>query len=145
MLKSIESDGVVYTLLDKNGIVILTNRKNQTLMTPLQRPKGELVRLDDQVSQWSPQAPPGTPFYVRFRQSVYIIEAPVGALTEWTLVLEKPMAPVQKALGESYTRRLGPGPERDRRRPGDRRPTRHADPLRLHLLSGLLLWPTGAD
>ena len=106
VLKSVESAAIFYTLLDKNGLVILTNRKDQQVMAPLVRAGGELTRLDAHVSQWSPDLPPVTPFYVRFKQSMYVSETPVGALTEWTLVLEKPMAPVQKALSETYTRRL---------------------------------------
>lgn len=106
VLKSVESDAIFYTLIDKNRRVILTNREDQQVMAPLVRPGGELKRLDAQVSQWSPHVPPATPFYVRFKQSMYVSEAPVGALTEWTLVLEKPMAPVQQALSEIYTRRL---------------------------------------
>jgi diguanylate cyclase (GGDEF)-like protein len=106
VLKSVESAAIFYTLLDKNGLVILTNRKDQQVMTPLVRAGGDLTRLDAKVSQWSPKLPSATPFYVRFKQSMYVSETPVGALTEWTLVLEKPMAPVQQALSEIYTRRL---------------------------------------
>ncbi len=106
VLKSLDSEAIFYTLVDKSGRVILTNRNDQEGGSPFVRAGGELTRLDAQVSQWTPTLPPGTPAYASFKQSMYVSEAPVGALTAWTLILEKPMAPVQKALSAIYTGRL---------------------------------------
>lgn len=106
ILKGFEPGVALYTLIDKAGQVILTNRKDQKEMTPFVRGGGNLTRLDEQVSQWTPHLPPGVPFYVRFTRSSYVSEMPVGALTEWRLVLEQPMAPVQARLSEVYTGRL---------------------------------------
>ena len=100
--KSAESDTMLYTLLDKNGNVILSNRKEQTTMTTLARGPGSLNRLDDKLSQWVPALPPNISIMERWKSSFYVVESPVGNLAEWRLVLEQPVAPFQKALYARY-------------------------------------------
>ncbi|CAK0778117.1 histidine kinase [Gammaproteobacteria bacterium] len=101
--KSTESDTLRYTLLDKNGHIILTNRPEQRVMTPLTRGEGNLNRLDESISQWVPVLPPNVPISERWKASFYVAETPVGHLAEWKLILEQPVAPFQKILYTRYT------------------------------------------
>ncbi len=49
---------VLFSVLDRNGNIIVTNRPGQKPMTPLSRGKGDLVKLDNTIAQWVPPAPP---------------------------------------------------------------------------------------
>jgi PAS domain S-box-containing protein len=42
----------------------------------------------------------------RWKKSVYIAETAIGDLAEWRLILEQPVAPVQKMLFDNYTGKL---------------------------------------
>ena len=95
-----------YTLLDKSGAVIMTNRTGQKIMTPLKRGAGTLERLEAGISQWVPVVPPNTPISERWKKSLYIAEVAIGDLAEWKLLLEQPVAPYQKILYENYTGKL---------------------------------------
>ncbi len=97
---------ILYTLLDKDNKVIMSNRTDQTIMTPFVRSKGTLNHLDAEISQWVPVVPANTPNSQRWKQSYYIVETPVGSLAEWKLILEQPVAPFQKALYDNYTGKL---------------------------------------
>ena len=103
---SVDENTSLYTLIDKNGTVIMTNRTDQTVMTPFVRGKGELNRLDKEISQWVPTLPSNTTTSERWENSFYIAETTIGDLTEWKLVLEQPVAPFQKALYDIYTGKL---------------------------------------
>jgi PAS domain S-box-containing protein len=103
---SLAQNGTFYSLLDKNGVIILTNRPEQKQMVPLVRGEGELTRLDSNISQWHPKLPPNIPISERWKKSLYVTEAFVGDLAEWKLVLEQPVAPFQKKLYEIYTGKL---------------------------------------
>jgi diguanylate cyclase (GGDEF)-like protein/PAS domain S-box-containing protein len=105
--KSVEDDGTVFTLLDKNGNVILTNRKGQKVMTTIDRGPGSLNQLDRDLSQWLPSVPPNTPISERWRSSFYVSDTSIGNFAEWHLVLEQPVAPFQKVLYTRYTNQLG--------------------------------------
>jgi len=104
--KSTGENASIYTLIDKNGNVIMTNRTDQTVMTPFVRVKGTLNRLDAGISQWVPVVSPNTPISERWKNSFYIAETTIGALAEWKLILEQPVAPFQKALYDNYTGKL---------------------------------------
>ena len=104
--KSVGENTTLYTLLDKNGNVIMTNRADQTVMTPFARGKGSLTRLDKDISNWVPAVPPNTPAFERWQKSFYVAEAAIGDLAEWRLVLEQPVAPSQKALFKKYSGKL---------------------------------------
>ena len=95
-----------YTLLDKNGNIILTNLPGQTIMTPFVRDKGTLTPLDAQISQWLPILPRNISIMERWKKSSYIVETTVGDLAEWKLILEQPIAPFQKALYARYSGKL---------------------------------------
>ena len=96
----------LYTLLDKNGNVILTNRSDQKIFKPFVPVKGILHRLDKRISQIVPDKSPNTPISECWRKSFYIAETAIGDLAEWKLILEQPVAPFQKMLYDKYTGKL---------------------------------------
>ncbi|GFO60553.1 hypothetical protein GMST_28780 [Geomonas silvestris] len=102
-----ERNGSLFTLLDKNGRVILSSRTDQRPMTPFSRGRGSLVHLGDGIDQWIPEVPPNTPISERWKSSSYQVRSSCGELAEWTLVLEQPVAPYQKVLYQNYTGDLG--------------------------------------
>jgi len=104
--KSTDQNIIFYTVLDKNGSIIITNRSDQRVMAPFVRGKGTLNRLDDKISQWVPTPHPNTPISERWKKSFYSIESDIGEQTEWKLVLEEPVAPFQKKLYDTYTGKL---------------------------------------
>lgn len=104
--KSSAENGALYTLIDKNGTVIITNRPDVKQMMPFVRGAGKLTRLDEGISRWLPAAQPNAPSSNRWMNSVYLAEATIGNLAEWKLILEQPVAPFQKALYANYTGKL---------------------------------------
>lgn len=102
--KNAQSKAMLYTLLDTNGNVILTNHRDQKVMQPFVRSNGSLQRLDNAISQWIPQLPPHTPTSERWKASFYVADSPIGGLSEWRLILEQPVTPFQKMLFAKYTR-----------------------------------------
>jgi PAS domain S-box-containing protein len=103
---SLDRHDTLYTLLDENGNVIMSNRTDQTVMTPFASDQGTLHRLDAEVSQWVPVVPPNTPTSNRWKKSFYVAETNLGELAEWKLVLEQPVAPFQKKLFREYSGKL---------------------------------------
>ena len=99
--------GMLYTLVDGNGKIILTNQKDQQSMTPLVRGKGMSRHFDDGIEQWLPALPAGTPTGELWRQSRYVKKSSVGTFAEWDLVLEQPVEPFQKTLYDRYADKLG--------------------------------------
>jgi len=93
----------LYTLLDRNGAVIMTNRPDQKATTPFARGRGTLHRLEEGMFRWVPELPPGTSTIELWGQSVYAMESTVGDLAEWRLILEQPVVPFQRRLYRSYT------------------------------------------
>ena len=105
-ISSDDEHGLLYTLLDKNGNVIVTNHKDQKVMTPFSRSKGTLLRHQEGISQWIPALPLNTSTIELWGKSRYIVESAIGRLTEWRLILEQPVAPFQKMLYDRYTGKL---------------------------------------
>ncbi len=99
--------GTLYTVLDKHQRVILTNRPGQEVMQPLVRGPGSLERLNGTLSQWMAQADANRPVSERWRDSYYVRSGPMGSISDWTIVLEQPIAPFQRELNESYAHKLG--------------------------------------
>ncbi|ABD70197.1 diguanylate cyclase with PAS/PAC sensor [Rhodoferax ferrireducens T118] len=97
---------VLYTLLDKKNQVIMSNRSDQTVMTPFKRGRGQLSQLDAGISQWVPSVAANTSISDRWQESVYVAQTAVGDLAEWTLILEQPVAPFQKTLYKNYSDKL---------------------------------------
>jgi PAS domain S-box-containing protein len=104
--KRTHENAMLYTLLDKNGKIIMSNHPDQTVMQPLMHQKGTVNRLDDKISQWVPTLPRNTPISERWTKSNYITEVAIGDLAEWKLILEQPVAPFQKVLYGNYTGKL---------------------------------------
>jgi PAS domain S-box-containing protein len=104
--KSLAEYGTLYTLLDKNGTIIMTNHHDQKVMAPLERGKGVLTTLDNNISQWVPELPRNTPTSERWKKSTYVAETNIGELAEWKLILEQPVAPFQNKLFNNYTGKL---------------------------------------
>ena len=94
---------ILYTLLDKNNYVIITNRTDQKAMMPFDRGKGVLSHLEQGLSRWIPALPPNTSTIELWGKSLYISESALGNPAEWKLILEQPVAPFQKLLYDSYT------------------------------------------
>ncbi|MEI7431478.1 MAG: ATP-binding protein [Betaproteobacteria bacterium] len=103
---SFNQTDTLYTLLDRNGNVITTNRTDQIVMKPFMRGDGTLNQLEGGVSQWIPLASRNAPISERWKNSFYVSEATVGDLAEWKLILEQPVAPFQKAIYNNYTGKL---------------------------------------
>ncbi len=95
-----------YTLLDKNGHVIMSNRSDQTVMQAFNRNAGKLSQLDADISQWVPSLAAHASVADRWRDSFYILQSTVGDLAEWTLILEQPVAPFQKTLYNNFSAKL---------------------------------------
>jgi len=104
--KHSESNTTLYTVLDKNSNVIMSNRLDLTMMQPFVRQGGTLNRLDAEMSQWIPTATPNTPVAERWRRSFYVTEFTIDKLSGWKLILEQPVAPYQKYLYDNYTGKL---------------------------------------
>jgi signal transduction histidine kinase len=104
--KSSQNKATLYTLIDKNGTVIISNRTDQTVLKPFARDQGTLERLDAEISQWVPVIPSHTPTMERWQKSLYVAEIAVGDLAEWKLILEQPVAPFQKMLVDAYAGKL---------------------------------------
>lgn len=106
--KAADENTMLYTLVDKNGNVIMSNFNSQLGMTPFARPEGSFQSLEDnRVKQWVPKLPANTPVWERWRNSFYVTETTIGNMAEWNLILEQPIAPFQKMLYENYTKKLG--------------------------------------
>lgn len=104
--KSTAESALFYSLVDKNGQVIMSNRPGQKAMAPLNRGAGTLEVLDATISRWLPVVPPNTTISERWKHSFYIVETSIGSLAEWKLVLEQPVGPFQKVLYNNYAGKL---------------------------------------
>ncbi len=96
----------LYSMIDKNGNVVMTNRTNQIVMKPFVHGRGSLNRLDDRINQWIPELPPNTPVSERWKKSFYVAETGMDNLSDWRLILEQPVAPFQKMLYINYTGKI---------------------------------------
>jgi len=116
--------GSQYTLVDKNGNVILTNRRDQEVMKPFSMGKGSFEPLtglhpkslppatpskvslgdaEESIRPWIPELPSGASTIDLWGKSMYVAESPIGALAEWKLILNQPVAPYQKRLYNEYS------------------------------------------
>ncbi|MBI5518773.1 MAG: response regulator [Desulfovibrio sp.] len=98
--------GLRYTLLDRNGAVVMTTRPDQKIMAPFVQAPGAYRRLGEGIGQWVPDVTPNTSISERWQKSYYIADATVGDFSEWRLILEQPVAPFQKALYSRYANLL---------------------------------------
>jgi signal transduction histidine kinase len=103
---SAHENAMLYTLIDKGGNVIMTNRADQKVMTPFLRDIGTFAPLGQGIRQWVPVLHGNTPGTERWKQSIYLNEISIGELGEWQLVLEQPIAKFQEAIYKSFTSKL---------------------------------------
>ena len=101
-----DESSTFYTLLDKTGKVILTNRSDQKVMKAFYRDGGALISLDPRISQWVPDSVMNKPVSERWKNSLYTTDSSIGNLAEWKLLLEQPLAPFQKTLIDDYGSKL---------------------------------------
>jgi len=99
-------NSTLYTLLDKNNNIIMTNRHELKVMEPFVRNKGSINHLDDHVEQWVPVVPLNTSISDRWGKSLYFTESAIGDFAEWKLLLEQPVAPFQRELFNLYSGHL---------------------------------------
>jgi len=117
----------LYTLVDKNSNVILTNSRDQQVMKPFSREGGSFEPLTglhkkslppetrgneslsdskERIRQWIPELPTGASTIDLWGKSLYVAESAAGKLSEWRLVLEQPVAPFQKRLYDEYAEKF---------------------------------------
>jgi len=99
--------GLLFTLVDSHNRVIVTNRTDLKVMDTFTRGPGDFTQHDDGISQWVPLSHKNTPVSERWKRSFYVAESRIGDLSEWKLILELPIAPVQKKLFEKYAAYFG--------------------------------------
>ena len=104
--KSAVKNDTFYTLIDKNGKIIMSNDSSQKVMAHFARSMGTIEHISKGLSQWVPVLPPNTPLTQRWNKSVYVAETSVGSASEWRLILDQPVAPLQRELFNSYTNKL---------------------------------------
>lgn len=98
--------GVNYTLVDNKNQVIISSRPEAQVMAPYSRGAGSLTALGDGVWQWRPLQRRNVATSERWKESLYITETAIGALAEWKLILELPLAPMLEKLYDEFTLRL---------------------------------------
>lgn len=118
---NIEGQAVLFTLLDEDSNVIVTNYQDQEVMKPLRRGNGTLsgplkipapifrpspLSTDNGLMQWIPALPANTSTIELWGRSRYVAESGIGRLAEWRLILEQPVTPDQNKLYDRYTKRF---------------------------------------
>ena len=106
LVENLEQKEMLYTLVDKNNNVIMSNRSDQKMMEPYVRHGGTLNRLDAEMSQWMPALTPNITISERWKQSFYVAEYTVDNLAEWKMIIEQPVAPYQIKLYHNYANKL---------------------------------------
>ncbi len=96
----------LYTLIDRNRNVIMTNRTDQKVMARFERGSGTVHPLDAQINQWEPLLPANTSATERSAKSLYVTEITLGDTAAWKMILEQPVAPFQQKLYNTYTGKL---------------------------------------
>ena len=95
-----------YTLVDKNGRVIHTNRQNLKPLDTYAFCAGKRTQLAEGIFRHIPETPAGVLPWDLWGKTHYCYERVIGNLSEWKLVLEQPVAPFQKTLFDRYTRQF---------------------------------------
>ncbi|MDD5757997.1 MAG: PAS domain S-box protein [Desulfobulbaceae bacterium] len=98
---------LIYTLLDRNGKVIVSNNPTLQPMDPFVRDSSFLQRLNNGVSQWIPKAGKNISISASWTNSFYIKESTFGRMAEWTLILEQPVEPFRDKLLQRFAKKLG--------------------------------------
>jgi len=98
--------GMLYTLTDRAGRVVISNRQDRKALSPLFWPAGEFTQLDATTRCWVPVAKMHSSIMERWRSSVYLTSVPVGINQEWQIILEQPVAPFYSSINRYFTERL---------------------------------------
>jgi len=99
-------EGLLYTLVDRNGRVIVTNRTDLNLMDTMTRKNGDVTDFGSGISEWIPRSRRNISISERWKRSVYISKTAIGPMSEWRLILEQRVEPFQAALFKEYTTML---------------------------------------
>ncbi|MBA4373275.1 MAG: hypothetical protein C0402_10510 [Thermodesulfovibrio sp.] len=99
--------GLLFTLVDRHGRIIVTNREDMKVMDAFIREPGELKQLENGIVQWLPSGNNNISVSDRWKNSYYVAENRIGNLSEWRLILDMPIAPLQKKLFEKYAAYFG--------------------------------------
>ncbi len=99
--------GLFFTLVDSRDRVIVTNRADMKMMHTFSRGPGELNKLEAGIFQWLPPGSRNRSVSDRWNNSYYVAESTIGNLSEWKLILDMPIAPLQQRLFEKYTTYFG--------------------------------------
>ncbi len=97
------------TIIDSGGKVVATTR---TGINPTQvfdrKEGGSKAAFGSNIYHWVPDSSHGLPGLVRWQESFYLTEKPVGSYAPWTLVTEVSMAPfLQKAMDSNVKNMAG--------------------------------------
>lgn len=101
--QGLQTSNSIYTLIDQNGNIIMSNDPQQSMMKPMLRhAAGTIVPVGGGFSRWTPTMPANTSISDRWRKSYYFLETPLGLRSEWKLIYEEPIAPIQNQLYTQY-------------------------------------------
>ncbi len=100
-------DGAQVTLVDRQGHVVASTQPGLRAMTRFHLPQGEVQSLGDGVQHRIPPPQPGHSRMQRWRQSVVVREAILSPDLPWTVVVERPFAPLITTLTRISIRGLG--------------------------------------
>jgi len=97
---------LLYTLLDQEHHVVVSNHPDRTTMQPFVREPGMVRQTGPSLSQWTPEIPQNTPISERWKKSLYINESNIQGTEGWKLILEEPVERLQRALYSRYCHKL---------------------------------------
>ncbi|MBF0329476.1 MAG: PAS domain-containing protein [Nitrospirae bacterium] len=101
-IKSESLPDIHFILLDKNRRVIASNCPEFKILQHYQQPEGEAINHGDGIFSWIPYNMKNVSISDRWKKAFYITESSIGSMSEWSLIVEQPMAPFQKQLYEQY-------------------------------------------
>ena len=94
---NLDQRSTLYSVIDAQGRVILTNRSDQKVLTSYFQAKGTLKGAGNGVSRWFPVRDGKAVGEELWKQSSYLCETSLGE-AGWKLVVEQPLASFQFAL-----------------------------------------------
>ncbi len=97
---------MLYTLVDRNNLVITTNQPSAKPQHPYSRGLGSEQFLAGGIIQWVPEMPKNIAIAERWKESRYALESMVGGENGWKLILELPVSPFQQALYARYSEKF---------------------------------------
>lgn len=93
------------TILSNKNQIIASSDLDKKVLTPFHPPPGFSIHpVEPGIVQWLP--PPGKPTMLRWRNSFYIKQIPIGDQSSWSLVLQMPIKSYIDYLEVLYIRNL---------------------------------------